>query len=218
MDPSRGLEAFERLVKSSDAAEALKRGTCRKCGGAGHLTFECRNFIELPPKPSFLAAATTADTSPRDNIGKAGKSSRKTTTIAEYRNRSKHSRSKKPRRSYHRRSRSPSISSSGSSTDSSRVSSRSSSRSYRRSTRRRHSHTRHHRHKTSRKSRSRHHRDTDSSSSESSATDSETTDCTSRSTSPVRRHRDHPEREHRLRLGDHSYDRRTHKSSYRSES
>ncbi|KAF9303026.1 hypothetical protein BGZ74_004481 [Mortierella antarctica] len=40
----RGLQAFERLIKSDDGVRA---GSCRKCGGGGHLTFECRNLIKL---------------------------------------------------------------------------------------------------------------------------------------------------------------------------
>ncbi|KAG0349263.1 hypothetical protein BG004_000043 [Podila humilis] len=40
----RGLQAFERLIKSDDGVRA---GSCRKCGGGGHLTFECRNTIKL---------------------------------------------------------------------------------------------------------------------------------------------------------------------------
>ncbi|KAF9363004.1 hypothetical protein BGX34_005076 [Mortierella sp. NVP85] len=47
-DPQRGLEAFERLAK---ADEGVRAGSCRKCGGSGHLTFECRNFIKLDHMP-----------------------------------------------------------------------------------------------------------------------------------------------------------------------
>ncbi|KAG9323683.1 hypothetical protein KVV02_008101 [Mortierella alpina] len=50
-DFQRGLQAFERLVKSD---EGIRAGSCRKCGGSGHLTFECRNLIKLDdpaPKP-----------------------------------------------------------------------------------------------------------------------------------------------------------------------
>ncbi|KAG0019508.1 hypothetical protein BGZ80_005716, partial [Entomortierella chlamydospora] len=43
-DFQRGLQAFERLVKSD---EGVRTGSCRKCGGSGHLTFECRNFVKL---------------------------------------------------------------------------------------------------------------------------------------------------------------------------
>ncbi|KAG0306325.1 hypothetical protein BGZ98_002619, partial [Dissophora globulifera] len=43
-DFQRGLQAFERLVKSD---EGVRAGSCRKCGGSGHLTFECRNLIKL---------------------------------------------------------------------------------------------------------------------------------------------------------------------------
>ncbi|KAF8936242.1 hypothetical protein BGZ58_004412 [Dissophora ornata] len=43
-DFQRGLQAFERLVKSD---EGIRAGSCRKCGGSGHLTYECRNLIKL---------------------------------------------------------------------------------------------------------------------------------------------------------------------------
>ncbi|KAG0230802.1 hypothetical protein BGW42_000667 [Actinomortierella wolfii] len=50
-DIQRGVQAFERLLK---ADEGVKTGTCKKCGGGGHLTFECRNMFKLEdntPKP-----------------------------------------------------------------------------------------------------------------------------------------------------------------------
>ncbi|KAG0211503.1 hypothetical protein BGX33_004282 [Mortierella sp. NVP41] len=43
-DFMRGLQAFERLVKSD---EGVRTGSCGKCGGSGHLTYECRNMIKL---------------------------------------------------------------------------------------------------------------------------------------------------------------------------
>ncbi|KAJ2765854.1 hypothetical protein IWQ57_004613, partial [Coemansia nantahalensis] len=47
-DEKRGIEAFERLVHGDSAGAA--RGTCKKCGGLGHLTYECKNSlkVELP--------------------------------------------------------------------------------------------------------------------------------------------------------------------------
>ncbi|PVU89241.1 hypothetical protein BB559_005176 [Furculomyces boomerangus] len=41
----KGIEAFESLLKGRD--EIVKRGACKKCGGIGHLTFECKNMIKL---------------------------------------------------------------------------------------------------------------------------------------------------------------------------
>ncbi|PVU92337.1 hypothetical protein BB560_003200 [Smittium megazygosporum] len=41
----RGIEAFEKLLKGRD--ELVQKGTCRKCGAIGHLTFECKNFMKL---------------------------------------------------------------------------------------------------------------------------------------------------------------------------
>ncbi|KAF9936543.1 hypothetical protein BGZ65_002301, partial [Modicella reniformis] len=48
-DFQRGLQAFERLVKSD---EGVRAGSCRKCGGSGHLTYECRNNIKLDQMPA----------------------------------------------------------------------------------------------------------------------------------------------------------------------
>ncbi|KAJ2707485.1 hypothetical protein FB645_000661 [Coemansia sp. IMI 203386] len=52
-DPKRGIEAFERLVRGSDAVSA-PRGACKKCGSVGHLTYECKNNLKLAPKPGAL--------------------------------------------------------------------------------------------------------------------------------------------------------------------
>ncbi|KAF9161871.1 hypothetical protein DFQ26_004060 [Actinomortierella ambigua] len=46
-DIQKGVQAFERLLKTD---EGVKTGTCRKCGGGGHLTFECRNMFKLDDK------------------------------------------------------------------------------------------------------------------------------------------------------------------------
>ncbi|KAJ2374025.1 hypothetical protein H4S02_008672, partial [Coemansia sp. RSA 2611] len=43
-DQQRGIEAYERLAHG-DAPTA--RGTCKKCGGLGHLTYECKNNLKL---------------------------------------------------------------------------------------------------------------------------------------------------------------------------
>ncbi|KAJ2822450.1 hypothetical protein GGI24_003941, partial [Coemansia furcata] len=45
---NRGVEAFERLVRGDDTA--VVRGGCKKCGGMGHLTYECKNNIKVESK------------------------------------------------------------------------------------------------------------------------------------------------------------------------
>ncbi|KAJ1816048.1 hypothetical protein LPJ75_002157, partial [Coemansia sp. RSA 2598] len=52
-DQKRGIEAFERLVRGSDAVSA-PRGACKKCGSVGHLTYECKNNLKLVSKPNAL--------------------------------------------------------------------------------------------------------------------------------------------------------------------
>ncbi|KAJ2851475.1 hypothetical protein IWW36_001114 [Coemansia brasiliensis] len=44
-DEKRGIKAYERLAYGEDGT--VSRGTCKKCGGLGHLTFECKNDIKL---------------------------------------------------------------------------------------------------------------------------------------------------------------------------
>lgn len=45
-EQSKGLLELARLSKSSES-----KAMCKKCGGLGHLTFECRNTVKLPPPP-----------------------------------------------------------------------------------------------------------------------------------------------------------------------
>ncbi|KAF9970019.1 hypothetical protein BGZ73_007404 [Actinomortierella ambigua] len=54
-DIQRGVQAFERLLK---ADEGVKTGTCKKCGGGGHLTFECRNLLKLEDKAAMPKKAS----------------------------------------------------------------------------------------------------------------------------------------------------------------
>ncbi|KAJ2743838.1 hypothetical protein GGI20_003451, partial [Coemansia sp. BCRC 34301] len=46
----RGVDAFERLVRGDDTV--IVRGACKKCGGMGHLTYECKNSIKIESKLS----------------------------------------------------------------------------------------------------------------------------------------------------------------------
>jgi hypothetical protein len=45
-EQSKGLLELARLSKSTES-----KAMCKKCGGLGHLTFECRNTVKLPPPP-----------------------------------------------------------------------------------------------------------------------------------------------------------------------
>jgi len=42
----QGLLALARLTGGSNISQ---RGTCKRCGGVGHLTFQCRNFLKNKP-------------------------------------------------------------------------------------------------------------------------------------------------------------------------
>jgi len=45
-EQSKGLLELARLSKSTES-----KAMCKKCGGLGHLTFECKNTVKLPPPP-----------------------------------------------------------------------------------------------------------------------------------------------------------------------
>ncbi|KAJ2798784.1 hypothetical protein H4R20_004695, partial [Coemansia guatemalensis] len=47
-DEKRGIEAYERLVRGDNPAGT--RGTCKRCGGMGHLTYECKNNLKVESK------------------------------------------------------------------------------------------------------------------------------------------------------------------------
>ncbi|KAJ2610578.1 hypothetical protein H4S08_003550 [Coemansia sp. RSA 1365] len=49
-EEKRGIEAYERLVRGDNSAGT--RGTCKRCGGMGHLTYECKNNLKLESKVS----------------------------------------------------------------------------------------------------------------------------------------------------------------------
>jgi len=53
----------KRLTDQVDAPRA-----CKKCGYAGHLTFQCRNFIKLQPEQQVLLdiSSTSSESSEDD--------------------------------------------------------------------------------------------------------------------------------------------------------
>ncbi|KAG0322398.1 hypothetical protein BGZ97_006785 [Linnemannia gamsii] len=127
----RGLQAFERLVKSD---EGVRTGSCGKCGGSGHLTYECRNMIKLDApaaKPmvnsrfGFLRKQLPGASSPTiaSSLSTAGGSGKKVSDSRSKKDEKSSSRHKKKRRG------SVSSNSSGSDSDSASEDSDSSSRS-----------------------------------------------------------------------------------------
>ncbi|KAG0269787.1 hypothetical protein BGZ95_001915 [Linnemannia exigua] len=119
----RGLQAFERLVKSD---EGVRTGSCGKCGGSGHLTYECRNMIKLDapaakPKVSsrfgFLRKQLPATASP--TAGSASSSSPTAAAVTGGSDKKADSRSNKDTKSSsrHKKKRRSSVSS-GSGSDS----------------------------------------------------------------------------------------------------
>jgi hypothetical protein len=54
-----GLKALAR--RSGGDASALNRGACKICGGLGHLTKQCRNFLDKGGAAAAAAAAGGAD-------------------------------------------------------------------------------------------------------------------------------------------------------------
>ncbi|KAJ2066816.1 hypothetical protein GGI08_001684 [Coemansia sp. S2] len=55
----RGIDAFERLVRGDDTS--VVRGACKKCGGMGHLTYECKNNLKVESKLKPSARDPFAD-------------------------------------------------------------------------------------------------------------------------------------------------------------
>jgi hypothetical protein len=53
-----GLKALAR--RSGGDAAALNRGACKICGGLGHLTKQCRNFLDNGSGAAAAAAAAAA--------------------------------------------------------------------------------------------------------------------------------------------------------------
>lgn len=43
-------EQFKSLVRKQGIGHTKLKSTCKKCGGTGHFSYQCRNFIKLPSK------------------------------------------------------------------------------------------------------------------------------------------------------------------------
>ena len=48
IDRAAQQRALAQRVLQARGEEDTVRGSCRKCGGLGHLTFQCRNHLDLP--------------------------------------------------------------------------------------------------------------------------------------------------------------------------
>jgi len=62
-DQAQGLLALARLTGGAGAPQAV-RGSCRKCNGVGHLTFQCRNI--LPKAREDVDVSSTSSDSDSD--------------------------------------------------------------------------------------------------------------------------------------------------------
>jgi len=55
-DNYQGLLALARLTHSNSSAV---RGTCKKCGGVGHLTFQCRNHLKAVAEDDYVSSTSS---------------------------------------------------------------------------------------------------------------------------------------------------------------
>eukprot|EP00658_Telonema_sp_P-2_P070184 TRINITY_DN5977_c0_g2_i1.p1 TRINITY_DN5977_c0_g2~~TRINITY_DN5977_c0_g2_i1.p1 ORF type:complete len:166 (-),score=31.48 TRINITY_DN5977_c0_g2_i1:131-628(-) len=64
-DEFKGLLALARLTGGKN--EGNEVGTCKKCGGAGHLTFQCRNHLAAQDKPELAVEDVSSTSSEEDS-------------------------------------------------------------------------------------------------------------------------------------------------------
>ncbi|EQC31917.1 hypothetical protein SDRG_10434 [Saprolegnia diclina VS20] len=104
-DPGQSASSIERakgfmaLAKLSNKANDT-RGSCKKCGAMGHLTFQCMNFLDQSANQKKLAAESSSDDDSSSSSESESESDRG-------RRRCRRDRSVSPRRASKRRSRSP---------------------------------------------------------------------------------------------------------------
>jgi len=67
----QGLLALARLTGGNNISQ---RGTCKRCGGVGHLTFQCRNFLKNTPNLNANEISSTSSESEDNNNGDANDS------------------------------------------------------------------------------------------------------------------------------------------------
>ena len=143
-DAMAQLRSMLATLHGEGGEQEKPRGTCTKCGGVGHLAFQCYNTISLPPRRSTPTAPAPA----RSTAVAPAVTTEVVTTTS--RGRSKHSHRRHHRRHHHHhhhKKRSSSDSSDSSSESSSPSSSSSSSSSRSRSPKnKKHSHHKHRHH------------------------------------------------------------------------
>lgn len=60
-EPSvRDFEGLKALARRQGGDAATNRGACKLCGGLGHLTKQCRNFLDRKTSDGAATAAATA--------------------------------------------------------------------------------------------------------------------------------------------------------------
>mmetsp|Transcript_21301 Transcript_21301/g.31709 ORF Transcript_21301/g.31709 Transcript_21301/m.31709 type:complete len:127 (-) Transcript_21301:286-666(-) len=55
----RGVELFAKLTGSG--IDTTRKGQCRKCGGDGHLEFQCRNFLQTKTEDKEDISSTSSE-------------------------------------------------------------------------------------------------------------------------------------------------------------
>mmetsp|Transcript_26236 Transcript_26236/g.48927 ORF Transcript_26236/g.48927 Transcript_26236/m.48927 type:complete len:106 (-) Transcript_26236:445-762(-) len=55
----RGVELFAKLT--GNARDSTRKGQCSKCGGDGHLAFQCRNFLQIKTEDKDDISSTSSD-------------------------------------------------------------------------------------------------------------------------------------------------------------
>ena len=55
-----------KLAQSASTSQASERGSCRKCGGVGHFTHQCRNFLSANSELDEILESTSSDSSDED--------------------------------------------------------------------------------------------------------------------------------------------------------
>jgi hypothetical protein len=69
-DKAQGLLSLARLTGGTTTEV---RGSCRKCGGVGHLTFQCRNTIQIKKIKEDVSSTTSdSDSEPEDDLQASG--------------------------------------------------------------------------------------------------------------------------------------------------
>ncbi|XP_063629432.1 protein SREK1IP1-like [Cydia splendana] len=95
------------------------RAACKKCGYAGHLTFQCRNFIKVDPNKEIVLDVSSTSSDSEQDYATPLQSLREIELRKKLEEKLKRAREKKSKKSKKKRSRSSSSSASSSSSSSS---------------------------------------------------------------------------------------------------